>query len=64
MTIAIEPMVNEGTAKVKCLPDKWTYVTADGQLSRHYSRHTRRGLFERRPEILTIDERGRMNTTG
>lgn len=55
MTIAIEPMVNEGTAKVKCLPDKWTYVTADGQLSAHYE-HTVAVLSDG-PEILTIDER-------
>ena len=55
MTIAIEPMVNEGTAKVKCLPDKWTYVTADGSLSAHYE-HTVAVLSDG-PEILTIDDR-------
>ena len=36
MTIAIEPMVNEGTADVKVLSDGWTVVTADGKLSAHY----------------------------
>ncbi len=55
MTIAIEPMVNEGSAKVKVLRDKWTYVTADGQLSAHYE-HTVAVLSDG-PEILTIDER-------
>ncbi|PQV64576.1 methionine aminopeptidase, type I [Abditibacterium utsteinense] len=55
MTIAIEPMVNEGSAKVKCLSDQWTYVTADGQLSAHYE-HTVAVLSDG-PEILTIDER-------
>lgn len=55
MTIAIEPMVNEGRAAVKCLPDKWTYVTADGSLSAHYE-HTVAVLSDG-PEILTIDER-------
>lgn len=36
MTIAVEPMVNMGTYKVTTLPDEWTVVTADGQLSAHY----------------------------
>lgn len=39
MTIAIEPMVNEGTDEVRQLSDKWTYVTADGGLSAHFE-HT------------------------
>ena len=36
MTIAIEPMINEGIFSVKVLSDKWTVVTADGKLSAHY----------------------------
>ena len=36
MTLAIEPMINEGTEKVKVLKDGWTVVTADGKLSAHY----------------------------
>ncbi len=36
MTIAVEPMVNMGTHKVLTLPDDWTVVTADGELSAHY----------------------------
>ena len=39
MTIAIEPMVNMGTHRVKVLRDKWTTVTADGKLSAHFE-HT------------------------
>lgn len=39
MTLAIEPMVNEGTHEVKILDDGWTAVTADGGLSAHYE-HT------------------------
>lgn len=39
MTLAIEPMVNEGTYEVKILDDGWTAVTADGSLSAHYE-HT------------------------
>lgn len=36
MTLAIEPMVNEGHYKVCVLDDDWTVVTADGSLSAHY----------------------------
>ena len=39
MTIAIEPMINQGTKDVRVLPDGWTVVTADGKLSAHYE-HT------------------------
>jgi len=36
MTLAIEPMVNEGRKEVKVLKDNWTAVTIDGLLSAHY----------------------------
>lgn len=36
MVLAIEPMVNMGTAKVKVLRDGWTVVTADGKPSAHF----------------------------
>lgn len=36
MTLAIEPMVNEGDYEVCVLDDDWTVVTADGSLSAHY----------------------------
>jgi methionyl aminopeptidase len=36
MTFAIEPMVNEGTGKVKVKRDRWTVVTKDGKLSAHF----------------------------
>lgn len=36
MTLAIEPMINQGVYNVKILSDKWTVVTADGKLSAHY----------------------------
>lgn len=39
MTIAIEPMINEGTARVKVMPDGWTVKTVDGSLSAHFE-HT------------------------
>ena len=51
MTIAIEPMVNEGARGVRQLSDNWTYVTADGSLSAHYE-HTIVILSDG-PEILT-----------
>ncbi len=39
MILAIEPMVNEGTARVKVLSDKWTVVTMDRKPSAHFE-HT------------------------
>lgn len=36
MTIAIEPMINEGGAAVYVLPNRWTVVTRDHLLSAHY----------------------------
>ncbi len=36
MTLAIEPMINQGVSNVRILSDKWTVVTADGKLSAHY----------------------------
>jgi methionyl aminopeptidase len=36
MTLAVEPMINMGTADVIWLDDGWTVVTADGSLSAHY----------------------------
>ena len=39
MTLAIEPMINAGTAEVEILKDGWTTVTKDGKLSAHFE-HT------------------------
>jgi methionyl aminopeptidase len=36
MTLALEPMVNEGVWQIKLLGDQWTAVTADGKLSAHF----------------------------
>lgn len=36
MTLALEPMVNEGTSRIKLMKDGWTYVTRDGKLSAHF----------------------------
>jgi methionyl aminopeptidase len=51
MTLAIEPMVNMGTAQVDVLDDDWTAVTRDHQLSAHFE-HTIL-ITEQGPEILT-----------
>ena len=51
MCLAIEPMVNLGTGKVKILDDGWTVVTADGKPSAHFE-HTIL-VTEADPEILT-----------
>ena len=39
MVLALEPMLNMGTADVSILSDNWTVVTADGELSAHFE-HT------------------------
>ena len=52
MVIAIEPMINLGTHKVKTMPDGWTVVTADGQPSAHFE-HTV-AITDNGPDILTI----------
>jgi len=39
MVLALEPMVNQGTYRVKVLDDGWTAVTRDGKLSAHFE-HT------------------------
>ena len=36
MTLAVEPMVNAGTAVIKQMPDGWTVKTADGKYAAHY----------------------------
>ena len=36
MTLAIEPMINAGTHRVKILSDDWTVVTLDKRPSAHY----------------------------
>jgi len=39
LVLAIEPMINMGTEKVKVLQDGWTVVTSDGKPSAHFE-HT------------------------
>ncbi|MBS21470.1 MAG: type I methionyl aminopeptidase [Chloroflexi bacterium] len=51
MVFAIEPMLNVGTWKTKVMPDGWTIVTEDGELSAH-SEHTV-AITTDGPEVLT-----------
>jgi len=53
MVLAIEPMVNAGTASVDSLPDGWTVVTHDGRLSAHFE-HTV-AITPAGPLILTVE---------
>lgn len=55
MTLAIEPMVNLGGAKVTVLDDKWTVVTLDGKPSAHFE-HTV-AVLDEGMEILTLPEK-------
>lgn len=54
MVIAIEPMINQGGAQVKVLPDGWTVKTVDGKLSAHFE-HTV-AVTADGPVILTLAE--------
>jgi len=55
MVLAIEPMVNAGTAAVRTLADRWTVVTVDKKRSAHFE-HTI-AVTENGPRILTAGER-------
>lgn len=52
MTLAIEPMINQGGADIRKLPDGWTVKTKDGLLSAHFE-HTV-AITKDGPRILTI----------
>jgi methionyl aminopeptidase len=51
MVIAIEPMINEGTAEIKVAKDGWTVYTSDGKLSAHFENTV--AITENGPVILT-----------
>lgn len=51
MCIAIEPMITEGSPKVKLATDGWTAVTMDGKLAVHFERTI--AILPEGPEILT-----------
>lgn len=54
MTIAIEPMVNQGKYDVEVLSDDWTTVTKDGSLSAHFE-HTI-AITPDGPVIMTVPD--------
>lgn len=54
MTIAIEPMINQGVKEVKTLKDGWTTVTADGKLSAHFEHSI--AITSDGPVILTLPD--------
>lgn len=51
LTLALEPMINEGTWEVEVLNDGWTVVTKDRKLSAHFE-HTI-AITDNGPEILS-----------
>ena len=53
MAIAIEPMINAGTYKVKFLSDGWGVVTEDGRPSAHYENTVL--ITDDGVEILTLE---------
>ena len=56
MTLAIEPMVNAGSAAIQQLSDGWTVKTLDGKWAAHYENTIL--ITEEGPEITTVTEDG------
>ena len=52
MTLAVEPMINMGTAEVEWLDDDWTVISEDHSYSAHYENTIL--ITEGEPEILTL----------
>ena len=52
MTLAVEPMVNAGTAAIRQMPDGWTVKTADGKYAAHYENSLL--ITDGEPELLTV----------
>jgi methionyl aminopeptidase len=55
MVLAIEPMVNMGTHKVKVLKDGWTVITGDKKPSAHFEHSV--AVTEQGPIILSLREK-------
>ena len=51
MVLAIEPMINRGTQRIKHLKDGWTILTADGLPSAHFEHDV--ALIDGKPELLS-----------
>ena len=54
MVLAIEPMVNMGTRKVRQMPDGWLVVTQDGLPSAHFEKTV--AVTEEGPVVITTEE--------
>ena len=51
MVVAIEPMINLGTRRIKQLKDGWTILTADNKPSAHFEHDV--AIVDGKPEILS-----------
>lgn len=51
MVLAIEPMINMGTHRVRQLPDGWTILTADNKPSAHFEHNV--ALVDGKPQLLS-----------
>ena len=51
MVVAIEPMINLGTKRIKQLPDGWTILTADNKPSAHFEHDV--AIVDGKPELLS-----------
>jgi methionyl aminopeptidase len=56
LVLALEPMITQGSAKIRILNDGWTVVTADGKLAAHFE-HTI-AVTEDGPKVLTLRDFG------
>ncbi|MBN1593511.1 MAG: type I methionyl aminopeptidase [Candidatus Coatesbacteria bacterium] len=57
MVFCVEPMINEGTYKIKVKRDRWTAVTADGRLSAQFEHAI--AVTADGPRILSLHESDR-----
>ena len=51
MVVAIEPMINMGTRRIRQLKDGWTILTADGKPSAHFEHNV--AMVNGKPELLS-----------
>lgn len=51
MVVAIEPMINAGTHRIKQLRDGWTILTADNKPSAHFEHDV--AIIDGKPELLS-----------
>ena len=52
MTLAIEPMITQGSYEIDVLADDWTAVTIDGKLAAHYENTV--VITDGEPQLLTL----------